>query len=141
MNPYPLFVQASLNMEAAMNRHQRAAIRRKKEAHLGQPETYGYVMKESAIAGQIVSELRRLSYHVSSTQQTRPSRQTEGMPDLFVAHPAWRIYAWMEVKRPGETVPKHQREWHESVRASGCPVLVVTGPFDAVEQLNALRTT
>jgi hypothetical protein len=95
---------------------------------------------ERTVAGEIVRELRAVGYHVSSTQQTRASRQTEGMPDLFVAHPAWRVHAWVEVKRPGEKPTKVQREWHETVRASGCPVLVCESAYDALTQLEAIRT-
>ena len=94
---------------------------------------------EKAIAGQIIRELRGLGFHVSSTQQTGPSRQTIGMPDLFVAHPVRKVYAWMEVKRPGKKPTEQQAAWHEAVRDAGCPVLVVHSVIEAFDQLEALR--
>lgn len=99
----------------------------------------GDTRPEKAIAGEVVRALRQVGYHVSSTQQARASRQTEGMPDLFVAHPAWRIYAWIELKTQKGRCSPAQLAWHAAVLASGCPVLVVRGAADALGQLNALR--
>lgn len=96
---------------------------------------------EKAVAGEIKRALEGVGYHVSSTQQARASRQTEGMPDLWVAHPAWRVFAWIEVKRPGGKATKVQREWHEIVRASGCPVLIADSAADALRQLEAIRAS
>lgn len=94
---------------------------------------------EKAIAGQIVRELRGLGFHVSSTQQTGPSRQTIGMPDLFVAHPVRKVFAWIEVKRPGKKPTPLQQAWHDGVREAGCPVIVATSVLEAFEGLEELR--
>jgi hypothetical protein len=95
---------------------------------------------EGAIQSSIRKALDLIGYSVSSTSQTRASRQTVGMPDLFVAHAAWRVFAWIEVKRPGERRKPHQRAWAEPVEAAGCPVLVATSAAEAIEKLNELRT-
>lgn len=93
---------------------------------------------ESHIAGRVIQELRGIGCHVSSTQQSRASRQTVGIPDLYATHAAWGVAAWIEVKRPGEKPTKAQREWHERTRAAGPPVLVVTSAADALRQFGAL---
>jgi hypothetical protein len=93
---------------------------------------------EKTIAGQVITALRTIGCDVSSTQQTRASRQTEGMPDLFASHAAWGVFAWLEVKRPGERLSTVQRRWHEQAHAAGVHVLVVTSAADALEQFGRL---
>jgi hypothetical protein len=102
------------------------------------PEAFGFQPLEKHIAADIVRELRAIGCEVSSTQQTRSSRQTEGMPDLYATHEAWGVAAWLEVKRPGGKPSKTQREWHERTRAAGVHVLVVTSAADALQQFGAL---
>ena len=94
---------------------------------------------EAEIAGEIMRTLRALSFDVSSTQQTRASRQTVGMPDLYVSHEAWRVRCWIEVKRPGERPTPAQHAWHNRERAAGGIVLVCTSAMDALTQINRLR--
>lgn len=113
--------------------HRRRAMQ-KRAAKTGQPAPL-----EKEIAGNTFVVLRSVGYHCSSTMQSRASKQTIGIPDAFVAHPAFQVFAWIEFKRPGEKVRPTQAEWHETVRASGCPVLVVTSPEDAIAQLERLR--
>lgn len=104
------------------------------------PEQLGYAEPlEKHIAADAIRALRTIGADVSSTQQTRASRQTIGMPDLWVTHAAWRVFAWLEVKRPGEKATRAQLEWHERCRAAGVPVLVVTSPEEAVREFCALR--
>lgn len=93
---------------------------------------------ESQISGEIITALRGIGCEVSSTQQRRRSEQTIGMPDLFATHAAWRVAAWIEVKRPGEEPSDAQRKWHNLTRAAGMPVLVVTSAADALEQFGNL---
>jgi hypothetical protein len=102
------------------------------------PEAFGYSPLEKVIAGEVIRELRAIGCDVSSTQQTRESRQTIGIPDLYATHEAWGVAAWIEVKRPGEKPTKAQHEWHERTRASGVAVLVVTSAADALRQFGAL---
>lgn len=95
---------------------------------------------EKQIAGEIVTALRMVGFDVSSTQQSRASRQTEGMPDLHISHAAWGIAGWwIEVKRPGERPSKVQREWHERHRAAGGVVIVATSAEEAVEEITRVR--
>lgn len=135
-----------------MNHYQRRAVQAKRSAVLGQPENFGHggtldVSRETTLAALITVWLRGLSYEVYSTQAggNRPTRQARGLPDLFVAHPAWRIFAWVEVKTP-EAFRKRdhgrsadQLAFHEAVQAAGCPVLTVCSVTDAQNQLDALR--
>ena len=105
------------------------------------PEDYGIAEPEpleSEISGKITQALREIGAHVSSTQQRRTSRQTEGMPDLYATHAAWGVAAWLEVKRPGEKPSRVQREWHGATMAAGVPVLVVVSAADALRQFAAL---
>ena len=111
---------------------------RRKEQQLAQPEAWGYSPLEQHIAGDVIRALRSIGCDVSSTQQTRASRQTVGMPDLYASHSAWNVSAWIEVKRPGEKPSKAQREWHERTRGAGVHVLVVTSAADALAQFGAL---
>jgi hypothetical protein len=103
-----------------------------------QPEAWGYSPLEKHIAGDVVRALRQIGCEVSSTQQTRASRQTIGMPDLYATHEAWGVSAWLEVKRPGEQPTKAQREWHDRTRAAGVAVLVVTSASQALEEFSRL---
>lgn len=93
---------------------------------------------ESQIAGEIIQALRQISCHVSSTQQTRASRQTEGMPDLWFSHAAWGVSGWIECKTESGKLSKAQKAWHETNRAAGVHVLVCRSAADAVRQVGAL---
>lgn len=101
-----------------------------------QPELF--VPLEKHIAFDVVDALRTIGCDVSSTQQTRASRQTIGMPDLYATHAAWGVAAWLEVKRPDGRVSPAQREWHERTRAAGVHVLVVTSAAEAAQMFAAL---
>lgn len=87
---------------------------------------------ESEIQDAIRLALTACGYHVSTTSQRRKSGQTIGLPDLFACHPVHRRFAWLEVKRPGEQPTRSQREWHDTVRAAGCPVHVVHSAQEAI---------
>ena len=119
--------------------HRRRAIEQKRAAKLGQPETYGLEPLEKEIAGEIIRALRGVGFQVSSTQQTRASRQTIGMPDLYASHAAWSLRLWIEVKRPSGKTSPAQQEWHDAERAAGGTVIVVTSAADAVRQIEEIR--
>jgi hypothetical protein len=94
---------------------------------------------EKHIATDVMAALDRIGCTVSSTQQARASRITEGIPDLYVSHAAWGLSGvWIELKRPGEEPSDVQREWHEQERAAGGIVLVVHSATEAVEMVSAL---
>lgn len=69
--------------------------------------------------------LRALGFHVSRFQQTRASRQTIGVPDLWIGHPGWQLSGWLELKAPGGRLSPAQRAWHATAHASGARVAVV----------------
>jgi hypothetical protein len=94
---------------------------------------------EEALAKNLDADLRALGFHVSSTSQRRPSRQAIGMPDRFIMHPRWKIYAWLEYKRPyGGSVSQDQTAWHAIATAAGVPCFVVANATDLVLALRAL---
>ncbi len=94
---------------------------------------------EKAVQAQIVQALRALGCHVSATSQTRPSRQALGLPDLWVMHPGWRLYCWIEVKRPslGRLSPA-QRAWHAIARDAGVPLLTASSVREVLRFLQHL---
>lgn len=104
-----------------------------------QPEDVGLDPLEKVIAGEIKRALEQIGFFVSSTQQRRPSEQTEGIPDLYASHAAWQLRVWIEVKRPGEKPSKVQREWHEKERAAGGTVLIATSAAHVLELIGMLR--
>lgn len=48
----------------------------------------------------IVCMARAIGFHVYSLSQARSSKQTPGLPDLWLAHPARGFAGWWEAKRP-----------------------------------------
>lgn len=118
-----------------MNRY---AVRARRSAQLGQPENFGLLPLEGVVSSRVRSALERISCHVSSTQQTRKSRQTVGMFDLFVVHSGRQTFAWVEVKTAEGRLSRCQEAWAIRVEAAGVPCLVVTSPEDAVRQFAAL---
>jgi hypothetical protein len=94
---------------------------------------------EKQVAWDIVQALRLVGFDISSTQQSRASRQTVGMPDLYATHAAWGLRFWLEVKRLGGRVSKAQQAWHDAERAAGGIVLVATSAADALRQVERLR--
>lgn len=49
------------------------------------------------------------------------TRQTKGLPDLYVMFPARRQAAWFEVKRPGGTRSPEQETFADLCEACGLP--------------------
>jgi hypothetical protein len=94
---------------------------------------------EKQVAWDIVQALRLIGFDISSTQQSRASRVTVGIPDLYATHAAWGLRLWIECKRPGGRVSKAQQAWHDAERAAGGIVLVATSAADALRQVERLR--
>lgn len=94
---------------------------------------------ESVIQGDIMLALEQIGCHVSSTSQTRASRQTVGMPDLWFSHAAWGVSGWLECKTANGRLSTVQRDWHAAALAAGVNVLVARSPADAVRQVGALE--
>lgn len=78
----------------------------------------------------IVQTLRTLGYHVSDMSQGRPTRQTPGIPDLFVM--GHRRMVWMEVKTDKGKLSDHQMEWHRLARLNRVPCIVVRNETDVL---------
>jgi len=94
---------------------------------------------EKTVAQRLDADLRALGFHVSSTSQLRPSGQAVGLPDRWIQHPTWRLYAWLEYKRPrGGRVSDAQRAWHAVAVAAGVPIFVVANAADLVAVLRQL---
>lgn len=94
---------------------------------------------EKAMAQRLDADLRTLGFHVSNTSQIRASQQAIGLPDRWIQHPTWRLYAWLEYKRPhGGRVSKAQEYWHSIAVAAGVPIFVVANATDLVAALRTL---
>jgi hypothetical protein len=52
-----------------------------------------------------------------------------GTPDLLIVAP---VYAWIEVKLPGEKLNANQVKWHARARRAGLLVVVVESTAEAV---------
>lgn len=85
---------------------------------------------EAEIQLGIRRALELVGYHVSDLSQDRPTRQTPGIPDLFVM--GHGRFAWMEVKRPKGRVSEHQRAWHALAQKNGVPCIVVRSEAEAM---------
>lgn len=93
---------------------------------------------EKQIEADIIKALRTLGFLVSKTSQPRASMMTPGIPDLYAAHPRWRLRLWIEVKAPkGRTSPQ-QDLWHAIERDSGGTVIIARSTSDLVTELQKL---
>ena len=79
---------------------------------------------EKRVQKAIVDAAEALGFVVSSFSQARASKQTPGIPDLFLTHPARRFTCWVEVKAPGKKATLIQRAWHQTAREAGNYVFV-----------------
>lgn len=66
------------------------------------------------------------------------TRQTVGVPDLYLQHRRLPLTLWVEVKRPGERPNANQAAWHERERRAGGTVLVVHSGHDLHRALEPL---
>lgn len=85
---------------------------------------------EAEIQLAIRRAMETLGYHVSDLSQDRPTRQTPGIPDLWVM--GHGRFTWAEVKRPKGRTSKHQDEWHRAARENGAPVAIWRHENDAI---------
>ena len=94
---------------------------------------------EKAIERDVINAAETLGFAVSKTSQPqRPVGMTVGIPDLYMAHPRWRLRLWVECKGPGNTPTEAQRAWHDTEREAGGNVCVVTSVADLIENLKAM---
>jgi len=85
---------------------------------------------EKQVVARVMALYRAVGCSVHSTQQTRPSRQAIGLPDLWVMHP--RIGGWWhEAKRLGGKQTTGQRAFHFACEAARVPY--VLGGYDEAE--------
>lgn len=66
------------------------------------------------------------------------TRQTVGLPDLYLQHRRLPLRVWVEVKRPGERPSPDQTAWHERERRAGGTVLVVHSGHELHQALEPL---
>lgn len=92
---------------------------------------------ESEIQLGIRRALELVGYHVSDLSQDRPTRQTVGIPDLWVM--GHGRFAWMEVKRPKGRASEHQKAWHKIARKNGAPCIIVRSEAEAIAWHNERR--
>ncbi|WP_425155502.1 VRR-NUC domain-containing protein [Candidatus Palauibacter sp.] len=86
--------------------------------------------RERDVQRRIVALARTLGFFVSDLSQGyRPggrrhstTRQTPGVPDLYLAHPERRFRIWVEVKGPKGNLSEKQRAWHAKVGAAGARI-------------------
>lgn len=81
--------------------------------------------------------LKGMGFSCWSTSQTRRSRVTPGVPDLFVA--GWGVTAWIEMKATRKQSPA-QIEFQETVEANGGIYVLAYSEQDVAEWLNSLRS-
>lgn len=79
-----------------------------------------------------VSLLRLSGCDVYRLSQTRASKQSPGIPDIWAFAPGGQ-YAWIEVKRPGGRLRPEQRKFREQCEAR--KIEHVVGGIPEVERL------
>jgi hypothetical protein len=80
----------------------------------------------------VVRLLRLAGCEVYRLSQSRASRQTPGIPDLWVFGPR-NLYCWLEVKRPGGRLRPEQRKFQAHCEAR--KIEHVVGGVREVERL------
>jgi len=81
--------------------------------------------------------LTMLGYDVSDMSQGRPTRQTPGIPDLYVQ--GHGVRAWLEMKTPGGRASSAQNEWIARELANGGNAAVACSEMAAVDYMEHLR--
>lgn len=94
---------------------------------------------EEEIQRGIVEALKLLGCHVSDLSQGRRTRQTEGVPDLFVMGPRSGAFTWAEIKRPSTDLSDSQQAWHATAKSYGVPVEVWRSEGEAIAWVEAVR--
>lgn len=93
---------------------------------------------EKATQRDVVKLFEAAGCQVYNLSQARASKQTAGLPDLWVFCPRRRCAWWWETKRPGGKLRPEQREFRERCHASGIRY-EFGGVPEAVELLRALQ--
>ena len=95
---------------------------------------------EKRAQGHVVKNLRMLGFFVSSFSQARASKQTPGIPDLFVCHARYGVSLWIEMKAPGKekNLSAAQAVWHREARAAGQTVIVASSTADVLAELQRM---
>lgn len=96
-------------------------------------------LREKRIEAEIIRGLGMLGFWVTKTSQPgKPVGMTVGIPDLYAAHPVWKLRLWIEVKAGNNTPTAHQLEWHAMERAAGGTVVVAYSMGDVLGELRRL---
>lgn len=85
---------------------------------------------EADLYEAIVRLCRLAGCDVTRLSQARASRQTPGVPDLYVRHVGVGVRLWIEVKRPGGRLSPAQQAWLDTERRAG-------GDWAVVDSLDA----
>jgi hypothetical protein len=93
---------------------------------------------EKKIQNRIVKDLKTLGFWVNNLSQPRASKQTPGLPDLYVWHERLQIHLWIEVKAGKNKLTTDQQVWHRSAKAAGVNVLTAYGTEDVLNELRRL---
>jgi len=92
---------------------------------------------EKRVDRAVMAYLQMRHWHVTRLQQTRASKITPGVPDLYIMRPGHGAY-WVELKAPGGRLSRYQEAWHLMARAAGVRVLVVTSAAELAAALEVL---
>jgi hypothetical protein len=117
--------------------------------------SYCGCIPETQVQAETKRALELVGFTSVDLSQGRETQQTEGIPDLFVAHPTWVVAAWIEIKVPQLTVPgvrpgttrilQRQGKWrwqqetlHAVFRAAGQHVITVDHAGEALAYFASL---
>jgi len=90
---------------------------------------------EKSVERAIIGAAEALGFYVTKLSQPRATKQTPGIPDLYLQHRMHRWHGWCEVKRPGGKTTPAQDVWHDCERKSGGIVIVAESVDSFVEGL------
>jgi hypothetical protein len=92
---------------------------------------------EQARYEAIVDTALRLGCDVTRFAQARASKQTPGIPDLYLRHGRARIRLWAEIKTDAGGLSEPQRRWHRTELDAGGDVVTLRTEADLVDALAA----
>lgn len=116
-------------------RRDRATAIAQRELKLGTVDHISVVRgaDEQAVQTNVTRLFRAHGFHVYSLSQARASKQTPGLPDLWVAHQSRPVAFWFETKRSeGGRYSLAQLEFRDECER--CGVGYATGDYAAAEQ-------
>jgi hypothetical protein len=91
---------------------------------------------EKRMQGYVIKNLRRLGFFVSSFSQARASKQTPGIPDLYVM--GHGVALWIEMKADGCKLTTAQSVWHREAKENGVAVMVAYNTDDVLAELRTM---